>query len=169
MPLEAVVEFGVRLVGGAVIDVIHVVGSGDTRAAAATRGVVFFGGAVGLWLFLSVVTGGNTGLFTVAGLIFLIGIGGYLTRRMLVEVRRLVHWGEPEVTAGLTGLLLSRRSKTIAWEEFASVTRERRGTRGRVRIRLVSRRAPDIFIATRKPDALAAAILADNALKDLSK
>ncbi len=118
MSVDAFVDFGIRLAGETAIDVIQLVGSDDTRAAAATRALVFFGTAtvcaLGIWFLLPMMVSGQASIFAVACFVVIIGIGGYVTRRAFGEVWRLVHWGEPGVIADKAELTISKHKKTIA-------------------------------------------------------
>jgi hypothetical protein len=100
-------------------------------------------------------------------LALLVGLGAVIARCVVGEIRRLDHWGEPVLTASATGLTLVKRGRTVGWDDVIAVTPERRGVRIRLQTRLSRASGRDIFIPTRRPQALAAAILGDEALKRL--
>jgi hypothetical protein len=169
MPVGELIEFGLR-VG---FDVLLAVGGDQTRTAAVVRAVLFGVGAVLLALILLTILQrlepDDLDLWPVAGTLVLALVGAFFAWRLVREFRLLWHWGEPTVMASKAGLVLSKRDRILRWEEIASVTPERRGARGRVRIRLADQPQGDVFIATRKPEALVSAILGIDALKGLAK
>lgn len=157
------VGFVARLGARVAFDVILAVGAGEDRKAAITRCVVFsilLPAIAGILLrLLTPVLPDSTGalLFTLA----LALLGGYLARRFFEEVTRLRHWGEPELTASPIGLTMPRRKRVVRWEHIVSVTPQRRGRRGRVRIDVAPSSGDAMFIPTTRPEALAATIAAE--------
>lgn len=166
MPIDEIIGFGLR----AGVEVLLEVGAGQTRSAAVSRALVLgLGAAVAalvLNLVLQRIEPAAIGVWSVAGSAVLVVIGAYLVWRLIQEIRLLRHWGEPTVMASPAGLIVAKRDLLLPWAEIVSVTPENRGSRGRVRIRMTDKRQPDVFIATRKPAALASAILGVDALKD---
>nr|WP_310525279.1 hypothetical protein [Polymorphobacter sp.] len=166
MPVELVahaVGFVARLGAEAAFDVLFAVGAGEDRKAAITRCVVFpilLAAIAGLLLWLLIPTlPDSTGalLFALALALF----GGYLARRLFEEITRLRHWGEPELTASPIGLTMPRRNRVVRWEHIVSVTPQRRGRRGRVRIDVALCSGGAMFVPTTRPEALAATIAAE--------
>lgn len=169
MPVDELVELGLRMGGEALLEV----GDDDTRTGAVIRAVVFamVGAMVAgvLWVTIDLIVAGGAGFKVIGGTVLLAVLGAFLVRRLVVEVHRLRHWGEPVLVADGRGLTLVKRDRVIGWDEIASVRAERRGVRGRVRIALKGKAGSDVFVPTRKPEALAAAILYDDALQGLGR
>ncbi len=169
MPVDELVELALRAGG----ETLFSIGADDTRTGATVRAVVFGVSAAlvaaVLWLALDLIVAGDAGFKVIGGSLMLMVLGGFLVRRLALEVNRLRQWGEPEVIADAPGLTLAGRRRLIGWDEIAAVTPERRGGRGRVRIRLIGKNTSDVLVPTREPEALAAAILADDALKGLGR
>lgn len=166
MPVELVahaVGFVARLGGEVAFDVILAVGAGEDRKAAITRCVVFpillaaIAGML-LWLLTPTLPYSTGALLATLALALL---GGYLARRLFEEITRLRHWGEPELTASPTGLSMPRRNRVVRWEHIVSVTPQRRGRRGRVRIDVAPFSGGAMFIPTTRPEAMAATIAAE--------
>jgi hypothetical protein len=166
VPVEEIVEFCARLGGEFAVDVIQTVGAGETRTAAAVRSLVFAAGTLGVGWGLSHVmmrlVGGDSSFWMIVSAPVLALLGGYLCWRFIEEMRRINHWGEPEVTVGADGLLIINKHISIAWADIMSVSAERRDGSGRVRIRTANNRARGIVIPSRRPEQLAAAIAAHN-------
>lgn len=173
MPVEEIVGFGFRVGVDVAIDVVQAVGSGDTRTAAKVRCATFAAGAVYCALMLWVAVGeaitGDVGLLSFSWLVLLMVGGGYFVWRVSDEVRRLRHWGEPVVMASAAGLIIAKTGQTIAWDDIVSVEARRRAKSGQVRVHLAGMNRRKVTIASRKPEAFAAAILAHPALERLSK
>jgi hypothetical protein len=166
LPVEEILEFCARLGGEFAVDVVQTVGAGETRNAAIVRSLVFAAGTLatgwGLSHVLARLIEGETGFWMASSLPVLALLGGYLCWRLVDEMRRINHWGEPEVTVGADGLLIINKQISIAWADIMSVSAERRDGSGRVRIRTSNNRARGIVIPSRRPEQLAAAIAAHN-------
>lgn len=163
MPIEEIIEFGLRLSADVAIDSLQVIGSGDKRSAAVARAFVFAVLVVTIaaalfWLLPSALATGG-GPLLASGVLAL--IGGYLCVRIVGEARRLQHWGEPELTASPIGLTIVRRDAVIHWGDIVSVTPQRRGGRKSVRIGVPAEKGRAVYIASERPEDLAATILAE--------
>lgn len=166
MPVELAVHavgFVARLGADLAFNVVLAVGAGEDRKAAVTRCAVFPNLllliAFLLWRVLTPALPDSTGALLLA--VALVLIGGYLTRRLVEEITRLRHWGEPELTASPIGLTMPRRNRVVRWDQIISVTPQRRGRRGLVRIDVAPSSGGAMFIPTTRPEALAATIAAE--------
>lgn len=166
MPVELAVlavDFVARLGADIAFNVILAVGAGEDRKAAITRCIVFpillLVTALILGVMLTPALPESTGALLFA--IGLVALGAYLIGRLVKDVTRLRHWGEPELTASPIGLTMPRRNRVVRWEQIVGITPQRRGRRGRVRIDVAPESGGAMFIPTTRPAALAAIIAAE--------
>jgi hypothetical protein len=172
MPIDDLVEVGVRLAVEGAASGIHIMGDGRNRSAAVARISVRAAGlvicAAVLWFLIGA---GNLRDVTVpTGMAALVvgGIGAWLGIALAVDVRLLRYWGEPIVSAARTGLKIPGHG-VIAWHNLMAVEPMVRRGKPVVRITVSGRRGRTLYITSAAPHALAKAVLASKAERGMLK
>lgn len=163
MPLDDLVEFGVRLAFHGAVDGamsrVAAVGSGQSRRAAVARALLRIVGlavsAAMPWLF----TREDLSFSILLPTLVFAAVGAWLSWQLVADLRQLQFWGEPQLTAGRAGLKIPVHG-VIGWNDIAFVTPSIRHGRGQVCITASGRRADKFAIDTSDPDTLAVAIRA---------
>ncbi|WP_164155578.1 hypothetical protein [Sandarakinorhabdus rubra] len=163
MPIDEMVEFGVRAGLEAAGPLIEVAGQGRSRLAAGLRALMWLAATVMcaglLWLMLQPERTGSPIVLAISGALTA-AAGAWLAMKLTGEVRLLRFWGEPNISMTDKGLVIPGHLP-IAWTDIVSITADRRRRRGLVHIVCTGTRRRNVMIPSSKPEALAKALLAE--------